>query len=1780
MSTFSNIEYPYFRKGQVLKNTDLNNLVEYLDDQNRITRVLTAGTGIFTGLEYDILSEKPNGAQDDNYPYPRVVVEQGFGFSSDGYIIEMDNDVYHYPYFRKITLSPSKFANLNIADVSCEAIELLPGDFSEDKTELSGLFEKENIDGQMVYPYVGNYCLILWVSIDEEDRPFCINACEESGADLLYQIKPLLIKKSDLEALIDKNSNTSSFNNTAVTPKFITIPQFGYTTNNDAGVPIVNPSLVTDFDKFIGNYREIIQKVLNSSDDIVAAFNWAYQRMVELGLEQNQGNNVFSYLKSNIENVLNKFQNPILQPDGSEDIEIQYLYLYLHDLKRAYEEFIATYCSVNQSIVPDRKRHPRHVGLGGVAVEETRLTVVGSDCRTLFQSSWLNGNGNSLIKEIKLLYKRMVELSTLKNSDPNGRLLLPLLREHDPNIQHIRVTPGAGNTLPLSKQSIPFYYDSAVRDCWSAKETNCFEMKLFGYRLSNTSEKFPSDTPLLSQDPDFNFFRIEGHVGKKTKETVDTLKTWKEYYNLPFDIKSVFLDSWNYGDPPYDSIELKILQEKYFDVKSILIEIIESISEDDQITVPLPDKLEDFNCSEFKQWFDVEIKSEDNAAECSIHKLESLRLLYDLEQREQRNLSSFSEFANANKGLQHLGGVSKGGTFVVVSAYANQEDVNEKIAGFDREIVKEIISIEKNNSSNANIEDLKFKRKNLVEEKTASVIVGDFALPYITSDNEIGIEPLIVIAPAKFCSADKGEYEIWTYPKGGVLKSSLGSIFDANGEPTSPYVKFDKEFSKFTFIPSEVNLATETKLEIIFSYALGGLTSKAKVTVFAHPDEIEPGIAIAYSNVTPQYDANKKLSGYRVRVSAVNVDSFDHAWYIDGNPIDEPKATFIDETRTSFEQDFMFEGGINYGIDLVVKNGVCQTRKDSIINLCELLGQVSLQFNGTAHFSEQPEIMESLLLNVTPLGGEFVILNEEGEELDIEDHIEEKLDDNNNVQYSLVNYPEGAVVNGDMKESFHSGMHLLKYRFPVCGKVAIHQFNVNDDTDILMERYEFCEHETGRFPVNYFPKEAVLTSTPADLLEEDEGVYYFRPSSVEMGNVNEVVVTLKCTYSGTNEVSKTITVYRLPDAIEQKEGTEIYNQTNCRLTGYTYAMNPNLGATADSYKWLLNGNEYSQGAVANVNIPLGQSDSNIQLIITKQLNTAVAGQTFACTKTLNTVIVNTCSLIDPSVSVESENDSKFKIKIEPSGGRLSLYRERDNALIIDDLFETVAEGTNCAYLNTREIIWEDLKKKNDDIKEGVDYFVRYSFDACNKYSDSNPFRMRMEDASIQITPNVFCSNDKGSYTIDYSPNDATLEILSTDPSGAYGGNISESVFKPSAITSFNDNGKASVTIQCKVSETNVATTTVTVCKLPDTIFEVGREAICSDGSLDGYVITLSPGNGVEADFYEWNNLPEGNENVNRNEKTIEIFFPLGHNNQTVRLEMTKTIIESSQNNEPVVCSNKLEYVLVNACDAIDPKFVRLNEMDEGDQVMYELEATPAGGTFSLYERNDEGDMLISDNVFEDFNFGVPCDQLTVRRFPAIALREVVTQLYEYNNYYFTYEFKPCDKKATSEVFVFHTKINGSGELNVPQLMRQRAAQRNSELSDMIEEDSTLNGLQTVETVKNFLINPGDIEKIRDDYQKLSNSLFTRIKQSTEKRFEQFTAMFRIVTQAFLDKIVDDSPSTLSLESTNAIIRLANKMKENGIARNIVFTTWKEEIMKQAFGSGAIGQINGIFDKYE
>jgi len=243
---------------------------------------------------------------------------------------------------------------------------------------------------------------------------------------------------------------------------------------------------------------------------------------------------------------------------------IQYFYDWARDLINAYHELrsellqlMAECCS------SDTNDHPRHLMLG-LAMREEHNGLASPLRHEFAQPPIYNGNAARL--ETCRLYLRrwllMVKGFLLPiHDDPETNPVCccdegeeyPML----PDYEQIKITPGRSYFHPFSRQSIPFYYlvtlgTQSVHRFWDYRRSKTLiENQHLCYHANDTEDSYTSlphiIRPLRFSLDAFDFYRIEGHIGKSKVALTDTLnlrvadaiRYMVQRYNLDFEVLEI-----------------------------------------------------------------------------------------------------------------------------------------------------------------------------------------------------------------------------------------------------------------------------------------------------------------------------------------------------------------------------------------------------------------------------------------------------------------------------------------------------------------------------------------------------------------------------------------------------------------------------------------------------------------------------------------------------------------------------------------------------------------------------------------------------------------------------------------------------------------------------------------------------------------------------------------------------------------------------------------------------------------------------------------------------------------------------------------------------------------------------------------------------------------------------------------------------------------------------------------------------------------------------------------
>lgn len=508
--------YPVFEADQVLTNRHLNDMFNYLEQHDRLTRIKLIGSGIVCGLDISF-QEKDS-----------ISVSKGCGLTSQGYLITFcDTKFTHF-----IPYTTRNFPGDLLFIQQCEDDVTYPKPFYKD-TFKDGIFQLLTAtqfadlkagDQLNAVALSGNskidlkkYAVVLFLETEEVNLKNCdTNDCNDKGSRMDFEVKALLVEK----AIIDKLEKQQQ----------IPVP---------AGKPTVKPDL---HHVELKRYNVPVQD-LKSSDEVLQAFaaltddaklrsiaevlNYCFIHYYYL-LEDETTNpfeDVFEQFKKLRDDILKN--NPIL---------IQYFYDFIDDVLKAYYEFKHKVFEVSTSCCGDEMNFPLHLMLGEATVNTS--AEIHSAYREYFIYSPLFNDQKDKLAEVRLLFDRLrllimeVDFNSITNFEKRV----------------VKATPSRYGFADLSDRCIPYHYNvidagNELYHYWNYDKTRRGNDRFnLGYNANQYCFADNVVHPLLYDIERFDFFRIEGHIGKNVTNAITLVKTLQQENNLPFDIAALSAD--------------------------------------------------------------------------------------------------------------------------------------------------------------------------------------------------------------------------------------------------------------------------------------------------------------------------------------------------------------------------------------------------------------------------------------------------------------------------------------------------------------------------------------------------------------------------------------------------------------------------------------------------------------------------------------------------------------------------------------------------------------------------------------------------------------------------------------------------------------------------------------------------------------------------------------------------------------------------------------------------------------------------------------------------------------------------------------------------------------------------------------------------------------------------------------------------------------------------------------------------------------------------------------
>ncbi|MCD0467632.1 hypothetical protein [Flavobacterium sp. ENC] len=535
LSTITTL-YRKFTKNQVLTEGHLNEIVDYFDDQDRISRIGLSGVGIICGFQvsYD--------------PAAKLIsITQGSGITTDGDLFHLYNTI---PNGGKIIDFESKqYTHYKIHDNKKAAYKPYFYNGSE-QLEIFELltYEQQVLDNANTFPIqylkdntgldVNDAVVLLYLESYEKDLDLCVSlSCDNQGLEIIGNHKALLVSKAVAAQI---NSNDTIITATNFANLYHKLPD------------ILSNRIVLQPENFI-NYYEVKKKFTNGifKNNVVNKLRDGFEILLN-GLQMPV---MLASIKKNL-NELYSFNENNVPPD------FQYRYDLLNDLMDTYQEIKLLLANMDgEFCCPDIKSFPKHLMLGEVLktgpcfeyrhafYKSPLLTGQNlSTCKDCLPLDPLTDSGTEETiaefvidlegKEIKICYGKNTDVQQLYSLI---KRCVQLLANYNVNYNAIKITPSFELGV-LGKKAIPFYNNvgNHLIELWD------YEKTALGKQRSNRSYH---DNLLNTKRPleiraDHDFYRIEGHHGKNYKEALKTIQDIRRQNGLGFNVAVLAINAY------------------------------------------------------------------------------------------------------------------------------------------------------------------------------------------------------------------------------------------------------------------------------------------------------------------------------------------------------------------------------------------------------------------------------------------------------------------------------------------------------------------------------------------------------------------------------------------------------------------------------------------------------------------------------------------------------------------------------------------------------------------------------------------------------------------------------------------------------------------------------------------------------------------------------------------------------------------------------------------------------------------------------------------------------------------------------------------------------------------------------------------------------------------------------------------------------------------------------------------------------------------------------------
>lgn len=479
-------EYSLFIDNQVLTANQLNEIVHYFEDQQRLSRILLTGVGRVCGFE---LNWNPGVAS--------IELSYGAGVTTDGDLMYLDH-AHTFTRFKKYADDNARYPLFIQGESQYDLWELFESDVSDEEVPgLSNLGQFQAVTG--VHP--NNLAVILYIENFDKAPDICTKLdCDNLGKRQINNIHVLLIKRTDLDQIISQNDTL-----------FQTCRKAG---NHFFDLPVISAPRVILTTSRTSTFTNLAKAYVNAIQDQSGALQAALTTL----------SNGFKWLldpenKTSDALLQNRLTQVFITETTTPDLDIQYRYDLFKDVIATYSELRTILWDLCMNCCPDTRAFPKHLMVRELVVTDSRQAQYRHG---FYPSPAVAQIKSDLIQKSRTLYQRLVSLIFGYRKRLN---------------QPVKITPSNMPPVPLGERAIPYYLDPEIHKVWNAQNMRYLRHKEHLSYLADTYGDTDSvKRPLLYNIDGHDFFRIEGHIGHSFNAAITEISNQINQHQLPVEV--------------------------------------------------------------------------------------------------------------------------------------------------------------------------------------------------------------------------------------------------------------------------------------------------------------------------------------------------------------------------------------------------------------------------------------------------------------------------------------------------------------------------------------------------------------------------------------------------------------------------------------------------------------------------------------------------------------------------------------------------------------------------------------------------------------------------------------------------------------------------------------------------------------------------------------------------------------------------------------------------------------------------------------------------------------------------------------------------------------------------------------------------------------------------------------------------------------------------------------------------------------------------------------------